>query len=84
MAAMVGVWFAAAARIPALRRLWWLSGTLYGVILYLVMNAIVLPLRFGAPFPPADLARGAIALFPHIAFIGLPLAWLSMEQENDR
>ncbi len=63
---------------------WWLSGTLYGVILYLVMNAIVLPLRFGAPFPPADLAKGAIALFPHIAFIGLPLAWLSMRQENDR
>jgi hypothetical protein len=84
MAAMVGVWFAAAARIPALRRPWWLSGTLYGVILYLVMNAIVLPLRFGAPFPPADLAKGAIALFPHIAFIGLPLAWLSMRQENDR
>lgn len=84
MAAMVGVWFAAAARIPALRRPWWLSGTLYGLVLYLVMNAIVLPLRFGAPFPPADLAKGAIALFPHIAFIGLPLAWLSMRQENDR
>ncbi len=51
---------------------------------HLVMNAIVLPLRFGAPFPPADLAKGAIALFPHIAFIGLPLAWLSMRQENER
>ena len=43
----------------------------------LVMNALVLPLRFGAPFPPADLVKGAVALFPHIFFIGLPLAWLT-------
>ena len=47
------------------------------MILYLVMNAIVLPIRFGAPFPPADLVKGLVALFPHIVFIGLPLAWLT-------
>lgn len=77
MGAMVGFWFFAVRRIPALRHPWWLTGTLYGFGLYLVMNAIVLPLRFGAPFPPADLVRGLVALFPHIVFIGLPLAWLT-------
>jgi hypothetical protein len=77
MGAMVAFWFAAVRRAPALREPWWLTGTLYGFILYLVMNALVLPLRFGAPFPPADLVKGAVALFPHIFFIGLPLAWLT-------
>jgi hypothetical protein len=77
MGAMVAFWFAAVRRAPALREPWWLTGTIYGVILYLVMNALVLPLRFGTPFPPADLVKGAVALFPHIFFIGLPLAWLT-------
>ena len=68
----VGDFFVSGGKAP-----WWLTGTLYGFALYLVMNALVLPLRFGAPFPPADLAKGAVALFPHIVFIGLPLAWLT-------
>jgi hypothetical protein len=29
------------------------------------------------PFPPTDLVKGAIALFPHIFFVGWPLAWLT-------
>ena len=77
MGAMVAFWFFAVRRMPALRQPWWLTGTLYGLGLYLVMNAVVLPVRFGAPFPPTDLVKGAVALFPHIFFIGLPLAWLT-------
>lgn len=78
MAAMVAAWFALVRRVPAItRQRWWLTGTVYGLILYVVMNGIVLPLRFGSPFPPADLVKGAIALFPHIFFVGLPLAWLT-------
>ena len=63
--------------MPALRQPWWLTGAIYGFGLYLVMNAIVLPLRFGAPFPPADPVRGVIALLPHIILVGWPLAWLT-------
>ncbi|HEY0594408.1 hypothetical protein [Sphingopyxis sp.] len=77
MGAMVAFWFWAARRWPALSSPWWLAGTIYGLALYYVMNGIVLPLRFGLPFPPADLVKGAIALFPHIFFVGLPLAWLT-------
>ncbi|PQM28627.1 hypothetical protein CVO77_09310 [Sphingopyxis lindanitolerans] len=77
MGTMVAFWFAAVRRVPSLRQPWWLTGTVYGFTLYLVMNALVLPLRFGAPFPPADLVKGMVALFPHIFFIGLPLAWLT-------
>src|SRR5262245_23248477 len=46
MAVMVAVYFAAAARIPLLTRQWVLAGLLYGVVLWLVMYWIVLPLRF--------------------------------------
>ncbi|MBU0826173.1 MAG: hypothetical protein KKA44_14310 [Alphaproteobacteria bacterium] len=70
MGAMVASWFWAA-------RPWWIGGTLYGLILYGVMNGIVLPLRFGSPFPPADPLAGAIALLPHILLVGWPLAWLT-------
>ncbi len=78
MGVMVSAWFFVARRWTALTAWpWWLTGTLYGLLLYVIMNGVVLPLRFGLPFPPADLAKGAIALFPHIVFVGWPLAWLT-------
>ncbi|WP_311770767.1 hypothetical protein [Sphingopyxis sp. JAI128] len=78
MGAMVAAWFFALRRWSALTAWpWWLTGTLYGLLLYIVMNGVVLPLRFGTPFPPTDLVRGAIALFPHIFFVGWPLALLT-------
>lgn len=78
MGAMVAAWFGAARRWPALTAWpWWLSGTVYGLILYAVMNGIILPLRFGSPFPPADLGKGAVALFPHVFFVGWPCTWLT-------
>ncbi len=83
MGAMVAFWFAAVRRVPAIaKQPWWSSGALYGFALYLVMNAVVLPLRFSAPFPPVDLVKGAVALFPHIFFIGWPLAWLTRKDAH--
>lgn len=78
MGAMVAAWFFVARRWAALTEWpWWLTGTLYGLLLYIIMNVVVLPWRFGSPFPPSDLVKGAIALFPHIFFVGWPLAWLT-------
>lgn len=83
MGAMVAAWFFVARRWTALAAWpWWLTGTLYGLLLYVIMNGIVLPLRFGTPFPPVDLVNGAIALFPHIFFVGWPLAWLTRKDRN--
>jgi len=83
MGAMVAAWFFVARRWTALTEWpWWLTGTIYGLILYYIMNGIVLPLRFGLPFPPTDLVKGAIALFPHIFFVGWPLAWLTRKGGN--
>ncbi|ALC10351.1 hypothetical protein [Sphingopyxis sp. 113P3] len=85
MAAMVAAWFSAVHRWPALADLsWWIGGTLYGLLLYLVMNAIVLPLRFGSPFPPEDLANAALLLLPHVLLVGWPIAWLARNKETPR
>lgn len=62
---------------PVLRIGPWLAGILYGLALYLVMYWIVLPLRFPAIHPITDPARVARALFPHLAFVGIPMALIA-------
>lgn len=78
MGAMVAVWFFVARRWTALATWpWWLTGTLYGLLLYVIMNGIILPLRFDSSFPPTDPIAGTVVLFPHILLVGWPLAWLT-------
>jgi hypothetical protein len=73
MAIMVAVYVAAAARLPALRARPVLWGTLYGLATYVVMNLIVVPLRFEGAFPPSP--RGIVTqLFCHIVLVGIPIA----------
>ena len=69
------VFFVAASRIPALVRKPVLSGIVYGVGVYLVMNYVVVPLsRIGHPF--RFVAVVAIAgLLVHMFMIGVPIAW---------
>lgn len=43
---MAGAYALVAARLPVLYRRWALAAPLYGVLLYLIMYRIVLPLRF--------------------------------------
>lgn len=54
----------------------WKAGTLYGLVLYFVMYGLVLPQRFGIPFPDPDRWRVVLGLFPHIFLIGLPMFYL--------
>lgn len=76
MAIMVAIFVLAARRRPALRYnpLKW--GVLYGLVTYVVMNLIVVPLRFPAAFPPSVMSV-ATQLFCHIVLVGLPIAWLT-------
>ncbi len=55
----------------------WVVGTVYGIGLYLVMNAVVVPVRFGTQFPPANLMQGLIGLIPHIILVGIPTALMA-------
>lgn len=76
MAIMVVVFVLAARNIPALTSQPLLWGLVYGLITYVVMNLIVVPLRFPAAWPPKALAIGT-QLFAHIVLVGWPLAFIT-------
>ena len=76
MAIMVGVFMLAARERPSLLDRPWVSGLIYGLITYVVMNLIVVPWRFGAPLPPPTRAI-VTQLFAHIALVGLPTAFIA-------
>jgi len=68
----------AATVLPLLRRMWALTGPLYGVALMFVMNLVVVPLSAaGRPvtLPPGQFLYGAI--FAHTILVGLVIAWFA-------
>jgi uncharacterized membrane protein YagU involved in acid resistance len=73
MAIMAAVYVLAAQRLPASlqRPIQW--GVLYGLATYVVMNWLVVPMRFDMPLPPSPLSM-ATQLFAHIVLVGLPIA----------
>jgi len=77
MAVMVAVYVLAASRIPALIRYWWLAGPLYGVMLWILMYWIVMPLRWDSYQTPSELGAIARQLFSHCVLAGLPIAWIA-------
>ena len=48
-------------------------GRPYGLVTYVIMNLIVVPLRFNAPLPPSTLSI-VTQLFAHIVLVGIPIA----------
>lgn len=65
-----GVWQNAWVRGHAV-----LSGAIYGVLLFVFMYYGVLAVRFGLML--TDPAKIAIGLFPHIFFVGIPMALIA-------
>ena len=83
MAVMVGVflWAVRSTRLNKVNP--WVLGSLYGLGLYLVMNAIVIPLRFSTPFPPSSFIEFFLPFLPHIVLVGIPLAFATRRGAND-
>ncbi|MBT2186613.1 hypothetical protein [Sphingobium nicotianae] len=77
MAVMVAVFGLIAGRGLLDRVSPWIAGPVYGLILYLVMYWMVLPLRWPATQPTLDPATVASALFAHIVLVGLPMALIA-------
>jgi hypothetical protein len=74
MAAMA-TFCAVAMRSPRLADISpWLSGTVYGILLYGLMYWIVMPLRWPSIFPQVGLINIVEALFAHIVLVGIPMA----------
>lgn len=71
---LVAVFYAASRRLAFLRRQAALSGVLYGLVVYGVMNLIVLPLS--AARPRHSLSGDLIQIGIHMFVIGLPTALL--------
>jgi hypothetical protein len=83
MAIMVAVFVLAAAR---LRMLWEkpiLWGVLYGLATYVVMNLIVVQLRFHGPMPPPT-RQIVTQLFCHILLVGIPIALVAARHFRGR
>jgi hypothetical protein len=83
MAIMVTIYVFAAARLRPLRQKPLLWGLLYGLATYVVMNLIVVPLRWPAAFPPAPLSV-ATQLFCHIVLVGIPIALVAARHFRGR
>jgi hypothetical protein len=76
MAIMATIFVLAARRFPDLLRSPLKCGIAYGLITYVAMNWIVVPLRFDAPLPPKPLAI-ATQLFAHVVLVGIPFALIT-------
>lgn len=55
----------------------WLYGTLYGVVVYFFMKAVVLPLSAFPGKPSYALSALMIGMLVHISCVGLPIALLA-------
>ena len=83
MAIMATIFVIAAGRLPALtaKPVQW--GVIYGLITYVVMNLIVVPLRFPAAWPPKPIGI-ATQLFAHIVLVGIPIALIAARTMRTR
>jgi hypothetical protein len=77
MAVMVTVYVLAARRVPALHRFWPLAGLLYGLVLWVVMYWIVMPLRWDSYITPHEPVAIVQQLISHCILTGLPIAWIA-------
>ena len=71
---ITAIFFAAAASRRWLVRRPAMTGPLYGIAVYLVMNWVVIPLSAIAVWPKPPLASLAGGLFIHVVGVGLPIA----------
>ena len=76
MAIMVAVFVLAARSRPHLVDMPLRAALAYGIVTYIVMNLIVVPLRFPAAWPPTTLSIET-QLFAHILLVGLPTALIA-------
>jgi len=68
---IAAIYWLATSRMPRLRERWWLGGLLAGVVIFLVMNFLVMPLSAApvtlheviARFRPAKAAENLMAMF---------------------
>ena len=76
MAIMAATFLLIAERRPMLTEAPIRWGVIYGLLTYVVMNLVVVPLRWPANFPPKPISI-ASQLFCHIVLVGIPIALIA-------
>jgi hypothetical protein len=72
---ITAIFFAAASQYPSLTRRPVITGSLFGIGVYLVMNFVVIPLSRIGPRPlPAAIVM-VTGVLVHMFLIGVPIAW---------
>jgi len=64
----------ASLRFPFLVRRWLFSAVVFGCLMYLAMNYVIVPLSAASGKPPSGI-NILIALLPHLVVVGPPIAW---------
>ena len=83
MAVMAAAFMVAARAWPAILARPIASGIIYGLITYVAMNWVVVPLRFDVPLPPQP--RAVVSqLFAHIVLVGIPIALVAARMLRQR
>ena len=80
---ITAVFFGAASHYPSLTRRPLITGSLFGIVVYLVMNFVVIPLsRIGPrPLPPAIVVVTGVLV--HMFLVGVPIAWGARRLKTD-
>jgi len=76
MAIMVTVFVIAARTSPRILDRPLVSGFVYGLITYAVLDLVAVPLRFPAAWPPSALSI-TTQLFAHVVLVGWPTAFIA-------
>ena len=84
MTIMAAVYVSSAAHVRWLNRIWVFSGLAYGLMLWLVMFWLVLPLRWPTLFPTAEPADIAMQLSCHLLLVGMPIAAIAARASHWR
>jgi hypothetical protein len=69
------VYYVASLRLPMLVRRPVVWGSLYGVVVYVVMNFIVVPLS-AVPRGPFNWSLAPVIVLVHMVCVGVPIAWV--------
>jgi uncharacterized membrane protein YagU involved in acid resistance len=82
MAVFVSLYLIAAMRVPALNHTPVLSGIAFGLLVWIVMYHLVLPLRWPGVYPINAQREIARQLLSHIVLVGIPIALIVRSAAN--
>lgn len=78
---MAAAFVLATRRFPVLTRRPLASGAVYGLILYLIMYRVVLPLRWPEAFPSWQGGKSLLDIAAHVG-VGLAIAWAASRDDR--